>query len=72
MINIKRLKQFGFFDMNINNQIKFLKQHKFFNLSNQDKINFLESTGLFYLDINDDPPNKIGRASCRERVSASV
>ncbi len=57
MINIKRLKQFGFFDMNINNQIEFLKQHKFFNLSNQDKINFLESTGLFYLDINDDPPN---------------
>lgn len=57
MVNIKKLKQCGFFDMNINAQIKFLKQNGFFNLSNQQRINFLESVGLFYLDINDDPPN---------------
>ncbi len=57
MIQIEKLKNFGFFDMNINEQILFLRKYGFFNLSNQDKIAFLESAGLFYLDINDDPPN---------------
>lgn len=38
-------------------KIEKLREHGFFNLSNQDKIKFLETTGLFYLDINDDPPN---------------
>lgn len=57
MVKIEKLKEFGFFDMNINEQISFLREHGFFNLSNTDKITFLESIGLFYLDINDDPPN---------------
>lgn len=57
MIKIEKLKELGFFNMNINEQIQFLKEHGFFKLSNEDRINFLETIGLFYLDINDDPPN---------------
>ncbi len=57
MIQIEKLKSYGFFDMNINEQIEFLRKYGFFKLSNQEKINFLETVGLFYLDINDDPPN---------------
>ena len=57
MVNIKKLKEYGFFNMSSNEQTEFLRKHKFFNLSNEYKIKFLEETGLFYLDINDDPPN---------------
>ena len=57
MVQIEKLKKAGFFDMNINEQILFLRKHRFFKLKNQDKIAFLESAGLFYLDINNDPPN---------------
>lgn len=57
MVKIEKLKELGFFNMNINEQIQFLKEHGFFDLSNQDRIKFLETVGLFYLDINDDPPN---------------
>lgn len=57
MVKIENLKQLGFFDMNINEQIQFLKEYGFFNLSNKNRIKFLETLGLFYLDINDDPPN---------------
>lgn len=57
MINIEKLREYGFFDMNSNEQIQFLKKHRFFNLSNQNRIKFLETIGLFYIDINDDPPN---------------
>lgn len=57
MVNINKLKECGFFEMNINQQIEFLRNNNFFDLSNESKIKFLEEIGLFYLDINDDPPN---------------
>lgn len=57
MIKIENLEELGFFDMNINEQIEFLRKYEFFKLSNQNRIKFLETVGLFYLDINDDPPN---------------
>ena len=48
MVNIKKLKEYGFFNMSSNEQTEFLRKHKFFNLSNENKIKFLEETGLFY------------------------
>ncbi len=57
MINVKRLEKYGFFKMNTNEQIEFLRKHHFYELSNENKIKFLEQIGLFYIDINDDPPN---------------
>lgn len=57
MIKIETLKNQGFFNMDINGQIQCLKENRFFNLNNQERIEFLETTGLFYLDINDDPEN---------------
>lgn len=54
--NIDKLKSTGFFNLNEEKQINFLKEHEFYKLSNKEKIDFLEQIGLFYLDINDDPP----------------
>ena len=49
MVNINKLKECGFFEMNINQQIEFLRNNNFFDLSNESKIKFLEEIGLFYL-----------------------
>lgn len=40
MVNIKKLKEYGFFNMSSNEQTEFLRKHKFFNLSNENKIKF--------------------------------
>lgn len=40
MINIEKLKNYGFFEMDVNEQIEFLKNNDFFKLSNESKIAF--------------------------------
>lgn len=57
MEEIYKLKEIGFFDMKIDDQIQFLREHRFFDYDNQKKIEILEKLGLFYIDINNDPPN---------------
>lgn len=57
MLDVNKLKEMGFFDMKIGDQKNFLREHGFYEYDNQKKIEILEKLGLFYIDINDDPPD---------------
>ena len=55
-IPIEELKQTGFFELDEIEQTEYLRKKDFFKLSREEKLDFLETLGLFYLDINEDPP----------------
>lgn len=54
--SLEELKTDGFFELDEIGQTEYLRKNEFFNLSREEKLNFLENAGLFYLDINEDPP----------------
>ena len=53
---IEELRNDNFFSMNEIEQTEYLRANDFFKLETDKKIRFLEDLGLFYLDINEDPP----------------
>lgn len=53
---IEELRNDKFFSMNEIEQTEYLRANEFLKMETNDKISFLETLGLFYLDINEDPP----------------